>query len=81
MVALSRSESMLSKLFQYRFGEGGEIEGHSFGNLFIAAMTGILGDFSSAVREVSNILAIKVMLSLSQTTMFSLLHLLKTVQA
>jgi len=59
LVALSRSESMLSKLFQYRFGEGGEIEGHSFGNLFIAAMTGILGDFSSAVREVSNILAIK----------------------
>lgn len=59
LVALSRSESMMSKLFQYRFAEGGEIEGHSFGNLFIAAMTGILGDFRSAVREVSNILAIK----------------------
>ncbi len=59
LVALSRSESMLSKLFQHRFSEGGDIEGHSFGNLFIAAMTGILGDFSSAVREVSNILAIK----------------------
>jgi uncharacterized cofD-like protein len=59
LVALSRSESMLSKLFQHRFSEGGDMEGHSFGNLFIAAMTGILGDFSSAVREVSNILAIK----------------------
>lgn len=59
IVALSRSESLLSKLFQYRFSEGGDIEGHSFGNLFIAAMTGIIGDFSNAVREVSSILAIK----------------------
>ncbi len=59
LVALSRSESLLSRLFQYRFGEGGEIEGHSFGNLFIAAMTGVIGDFGSAVREASNILAIK----------------------
>lgn len=59
IVALSRSESLLSRLFQYRFSEGGDIEGHSFGNLFIAAMTGVIGDFSSAVREVSSILAIK----------------------
>jgi uncharacterized cofD-like protein len=59
LVALSRSESLLSRLFQYRFGDGGEIEGHSFGNLFIAAMTGVIGDFGSAVREASNILAIK----------------------
>lgn len=59
IVALSRSESLLSRLFQYRFSEGGDIEGHSFGNLFIAAMTGVIGDFGSAVREVSSILAIK----------------------
>ncbi len=59
LVALSRSESLLSQLFQYRFGEGGQIEGHSFGNLFIAAMTGIVGDFGNAVREASSILAIK----------------------
>lgn len=59
IVALSRSESLLSRLFQYRFSEGGDIEGHSFGNLFIAAMTGVIGDFNSAVREVSSILAIK----------------------
>lgn len=59
LVALSRSESLLSKLFQYRFGDGGEIEGHSFGNLFIAAMTEVMGDFGNAVREASNILAIK----------------------
>ena len=59
LVALSRSESLLSQLFQYRFVEGGDIEGHSFGNLFIAAMSGVIGDFSSAVREASTILAIK----------------------
>lgn len=59
LVALSRSESLLSRLFQHRFSEGGDIEGHSFGNLFIAAMTGVIGDFSSAVREASTILAIK----------------------
>lgn len=59
IVALSKSESLLSRLFQYRFAEGGDIEGHSFGNLFIAAMTGILGDFGSAVREASSILAIR----------------------
>ncbi|NLM17036.1 MAG: YvcK family protein [Candidatus Riflebacteria bacterium] len=59
LVALSQSESLLSKLFQYRFTEGAHIDGHSFGNLFIAAMTEVLGDFNSAVREAGNILAIK----------------------
>lgn len=59
LVALAPSESLMSRLFQYRFDEGGEIAGHSFGNLFIAAMTGLLGDFGTAVREANNILAIK----------------------
>lgn len=59
LVALSRSESLLSRLFQYRFQEGEAAAGHSFGNLFIAAMSDLLGDFGSAVREASNILAIK----------------------
>ncbi|RCK78934.1 MAG: LPPG:FO 2-phospho-L-lactate transferase like, CofD-like [Candidatus Ozemobacter sibiricus] len=59
LVALSSSESLLSRLFQYRFEEGGEVAGHSFGNLFIAAMTGVLGDFGTAVREASSILAIR----------------------
>lgn len=59
LVALSRSESLLSRLFQYRFHDGGAAAGHSFGNLFIAAMSDLLGDFGSAVREASNILAIK----------------------
>lgn len=59
LVALSPSESLLSRLFQHRFEEGGEVAGHSFGNLFIAAMTGVLGDFGTAVREASSILAIR----------------------
>jgi uncharacterized cofD-like protein len=59
LVALSRSESLLSRLFQFRFDESGQFSGHSFGNLFIAAMTSVLGDFGSAVREASNILAIR----------------------
>jgi len=59
LVALSRSESLLARLFQFRFSEAGEFSGHSFGNLFIAAMTELLGDFGSAVREASNILAIE----------------------
>lgn len=59
LVALSRSESLLSRLFQFRFEELGGVSGHSFGNLFIAAMTNLLGDFGSAVREASNILAIR----------------------
>ncbi|MFZ2955630.1 MAG: YvcK family protein [Candidatus Ozemobacteraceae bacterium] len=59
LVALSRSESLLARLFQFRFAEAGEFSGHSFGNLFIAAMTELLGDFGSAVREASSILAIR----------------------
>ncbi|HEY9070684.1 MAG TPA: YvcK family protein [Candidatus Ozemobacteraceae bacterium] len=59
LVALSGSESLLSRLFQYRFGEAGDMGGHSFGNLFIAAMTGVLGDFGTAVRAASQILAIR----------------------
>ncbi|MBI3039892.1 uridine diphosphate-N-acetylglucosamine-binding protein YvcK [bacterium] len=59
LVALSSSESLMSKLFQYRFAEAGDVSGHSFGNLFIAAMTGVLGDFGNAVRESSSILSIK----------------------
>ncbi|MBF0410535.1 MAG: YvcK family protein [Candidatus Riflebacteria bacterium] len=57
LVALSQSESLMTKLFKFRFSEAGELSGHSFGNIFIAAMTEILGDFGSAVREASNILA------------------------
>ena len=56
MVALSEDEHLLSKLFQFRFGPG-ELEGHSFGNLFVAALSHITGDFAQAVQMSSQILA------------------------
>ena len=56
LVALSEDEHLLSQLFQYRFATG-DLEGHSFGNLFLAALTGITGDFALAVQTSSQILA------------------------
>jgi uncharacterized cofD-like protein len=56
MVALSEDEHLLSKLFQVRFDQG-ELEGHSFGNLFVAALSQITGDFAQAVQMSSQILA------------------------
>lgn len=58
LVALADSESMMADLFQYRFNEGDGLTGHSFGNLFIAAMCGIAGDFDRAIKESSRVLAI-----------------------
>ncbi|MFP4017303.1 MAG: uridine diphosphate-N-acetylglucosamine-binding protein YvcK, partial [Halanaerobiales bacterium] len=46
-------------LFQYRFNSEGHLEGHSFGNLFIASLTEVLGDFEDAVKESSKVLAIR----------------------
>lgn len=57
MVALSEDEALLSKLFQYRFSEGRGLKGHSFGNLFLTALTNVTGDFAAAVRLSSEILA------------------------
>ncbi|HEX2329390.1 MAG TPA: gluconeogenesis factor YvcK family protein [Candidatus Angelobacter sp.] len=57
IVALSQDESLLSRLFQYRFTGGGDLEGHSFGNLFLAALTAMTGDFAVAVKQASEILA------------------------
>ncbi len=56
MVALSEDEDLLAQLFQFRFNQG-ELEGHSFGNLFVAALTSITGDFAQAVQMSSQILA------------------------
>lgn len=56
MVALSEDEHLLSKLFQFRF-EQGDLGGHSFGNLFVAALSHITGDFAQAVQMSSQILA------------------------
>lgn len=60
MVALSEDSNLLSRLFKHRFGGTGELGGHSFGNLFLAALTEISGgDFVEAVRLSSEVLAIK----------------------
>lgn len=58
MVALSEDEALLSKLFQYRFPAGRGLKGHSFGNLFLTALSRITGDFAHAVRVSSEVLAI-----------------------
>src|SRR5688572_392943 len=59
IVALSEDSSLLSKLFRYRFRGDGELGGHSFGNLFLAALTDVTGDFTEAIRLSSEILASK----------------------
>ena len=56
IVALSEDEALLSRLFQHRFEKGSGLEGHSFGNLFLAALTSITSDFAEAVRLSSEIL-------------------------
>jgi uncharacterized cofD-like protein len=56
LVALSEDEHLLAQLFQYRFDQG-DLEGHSFGNLFVAALSAITGDFAEAVQMSSQILA------------------------
>ncbi|MDY0382683.1 MAG: YvcK family protein [Atribacterota bacterium] len=58
LVALSTEELLMKKLFQYRFSNG-SLEGHSFGNLFITAMSEVSGDFSTAIEKSSEVLAIR----------------------
>lgn len=60
LVALAEEETLLTELFQHRFDDAGEgLSGHTFGNLLIAAMTDITGDFEQAVKETSKVLAIR----------------------
>ncbi len=59
MVALSEDSHLLSQLFQHRFSGDGDLAGHSFGNLFLAALSEVTGDFAEAVRLSSEILASK----------------------
>ncbi len=59
LVALADTEPLMEDLFQYRFSSEGHLVGHSFGNLFIASMNEVLGDFKEAVRESSKVLAIR----------------------
>jgi uncharacterized cofD-like protein len=59
IAALADAEPLMSRLFEYRFNEGQGLEGHSFGNLFIVAMTEVAGNFEEAVRETSRVLAVR----------------------
>jgi uncharacterized cofD-like protein len=59
LVALADDESLMSRLFQYRFPDGGGLEGHSFGNLFVAALAEVTGDFETAVRESTRVLKVR----------------------
>ncbi|MGA8010981.1 MAG: gluconeogenesis factor YvcK family protein [Candidatus Acidiferrales bacterium] len=59
MVALSRDELLLGDLFQYRFPAGRGLAGHSFGNLFLTALTNVTGDFPRAVQVSAQVLAIR----------------------
>ena len=59
MVALSEDAGLMSRLFQYRFQGGRGLRGHSFGNLFLTALTNITGDFHDAVRQSCEVLAIR----------------------
>ena len=58
MVAMSEDSALLSRLFQYRFTSGRGLKGHSFGNLFLMALTQVMGDFPDAVRASSEVLKI-----------------------
>jgi uncharacterized cofD-like protein len=57
MVALSEDEMLISRLFRHRFRSGEGLEGHSFGNLFVAALAEITGDFAQAIKLSSQVLA------------------------
>ena len=59
MIALSEDSRLMSRLFRHRFSGDGELGGHSFGNLFLAALTEVTGDFTEAIRLSSEVLASK----------------------
>jgi uncharacterized cofD-like protein len=59
LVALAETETLMDKVFQHRFKQGVGISGHNLGNLLMAAMTEITGDFVSAIKEVSKVLAVR----------------------
>jgi uncharacterized cofD-like protein len=59
LVALAEVEPLMGRLFQYRFGGEGTLAGHNFGNLFLTALTHVTGDFLSAIRVSSKVLAVQ----------------------
>merc|ERR1711991_472725 len=59
LAALSTEEPLLTRLFQYRFAAGSGLEGHSFGNLFLSALTAITGNLETAITASSRVLAVQ----------------------
>jgi uncharacterized cofD-like protein len=59
LVALADAPPLMEKLFQYRFDHGSALDGHSFGNLFIVAMSEVTGNFERAIHESSRVLAVR----------------------
>jgi uncharacterized cofD-like protein len=59
IAALADTEPLVAELFQYRFGAGSDLDGHSFGNLFIVAMSEVTGSFERALQESSRVLAVR----------------------
>ncbi len=59
LVALAETETLMDKVFQHRFIAEGSLKGHNLGNLLLVAMAEITGDFTSAIREVSKVLAVR----------------------
>jgi uncharacterized cofD-like protein len=59
LVALADTEPLMEELLQFRFQSGEGLAGHTFGNLFLTAMMQVTGDFESAVRETSRVLAVR----------------------
>jgi uncharacterized cofD-like protein len=59
IIALADAEPLVTKLFQYRFSDGSGLAGHSFGNLFIVAMSAVTGNFEDAIRQTSRVLAVR----------------------
>src|SRR5207302_7253214 len=77
MVALSKDEALMGRLFQYRFHAGHGLKGHNFGNLFLAALTHVTGDFIEAIRVTSKVLAIRARIFPST---LSNVHLVATLE-
>ena len=59
LVAMADLEPLMERLMQYRFGGDSGLSGHNFGNLFLAAMTDVTGDFETAIKESSKVLAVR----------------------
>jgi len=59
IAALADDEALITQLFQYRFGQGDGLDGHSFGNLFITALAAVSGSFERAILEAGRVLAVR----------------------